>query len=197
MHSIKEKQSKYSLNIIPRMYDTSPLHKPTQVATFPQINYKVKPVSLSTMLDMPAPPILDVPVLTLLDTPALLLTTPDLPEAAVHFTRSIFEPFNAHGFTALKPSNPHDPGPSTAAADQIRRLTYLAPFSSSINAAPLSTFSLIASRPTNPYDPGPSAAVTDKITAFSITPSITQFATHDYSRIPPRSPQCLFVMCFL
>jgi hypothetical protein len=70
------------------------------------------------------------------------------------------------------------------------------------NSPLLRTLGCTASGPSNPHDPGPPAAIAGRTVAliYIILPIIMttiQFATYDYLRICPRSPQCFYVMYFL
>ena len=70
------------------------------------------------------------------------------------------------------------------------------------NSPLLRTLGCTASGPSNPHDPGPPAATAGRTVAliYIILPIIMttiQFATYDYLRICPRSPQCFYVMYFL
>ena len=92
---------------------------------------------------------------TILDVPAILLSIM-LNAPALQYSSVLPWTF---GCIAFGPSNPHDPGPSAAAAYHIGTLTQLVLSSSSIEAAPLQTPCYIASGPSNPHDYGPPATV--------------------------------------
>jgi hypothetical protein len=154
--------------------------------------------SILPMLDVPAPPTLDVP--------ARQSPTLNTPATLAYNTCSNSPPLRMLGCT-YGPSNSCDPGSVTAGSG---------------SPPPLWTPDFIAPGPTNPHDPGPKAGGprASRISLWSvnsllplqypsiiivaclITSSITfstisQFATNDHLCIPPRSPQCLYVMCFL
>ena len=142
----------------------------------------------------------------MLDVPARQSPTLNTPATLAYNTWSNSPPLRTLGCT-YGPSNSCDPGSVTAGSG---------------SPPPLWTPDFIAPGPTNPHDPGPKvggprASRTSLwsvnsllplqypsiiIVACLITSSITfstisQFATNDHLCIPPRSPQFLYVMCFM
>ena len=93
---------------------------------------------LATYSDLPDPgslqanPMLNAPAQAILGVPVFSSKTPDLPVDPVYVIL-----WN-HGCKAFRPSDPHDPGPSTTPADKFETPTQLFYFSS-IDPAHLST----------------------------------------------------------
>ena len=109
----------------------------------------------------------DATIFTLLEPAFIALDVP----ASVISTAQVFirsMHFTLHSIYFL-PANPHDPGPQ----DRLNQLLHL--------SVSLIIFIIAVS-----------------VNTSSITfPTITKFATYDYSLITPRSPQCIYVLCFL
>jgi hypothetical protein len=145
----------------------APVPRPPMLEAFPT---SLDLPSIQTTLDSPATTMLDVPAPTSLDVPALPPTTLDTPAYPVYFICGNSLLLWPPGFVASGPSNPHDPGPSSA---------------------PLRAHGSIAFGPSNSHDPGPSAAVADHIiSAFThlAFPAIIDYALIDFLLTPPRSP---------
>jgi hypothetical protein len=181
--------------------------------------------SISTPLSQPKPIMLDVPAPTLdkpasnpstmLDMPALRLSSCciGLSKCAPNYSRncatsnlrSILDDtttLDAPKRTLLEPAPTALDVPATPilTAQAVLRL---------LHSTPPSLDFLLA----NPHDPGPQDSL-NKVLRFSLSlyvfiiaisinaPSLAfsttaKFATYDYLLIPPRSPQCIYVLCFL